>query len=258
MLAKERQDEIFSIIQQKKAIKMSDIVKIFQVSHETARRDLEVLQEQGLIKRVYGGAVLLESAISSLGMVERSGMVDDSSSLEREAIGREAAKLVKEGDTVLLSVGSTILQIAKHIRDIKHITVLTNSIFVLNELIDTDVRLFVLGGCVNSSEYDMEGHLPVEALKHFCVDVAFICAGGITKENGVSDYNCEVAQVNKAILSRARKTVLVAHAKKFGLDSFSVTCPLDSIHTIVSDSTLSKEYVQYLLEKGIELILADV
>ena len=242
MLAKERQDEIFSIIQQKKAIKMSDIVKIFQVSHETARRDLEVLQEQGLIKRVYGGAVLLESAISSLGMVERSGMVDESSSLER----------------VLLSVGSTILQIAKHIRDIKHITVLTNSIFVLNELIDTDVRLFVLGGCVNSSEYDMEGHLPVEALKHFCVDVAFICAGGITKENGVSDYNCEVAQVNKAILSRARKTVLVAHAKKFGLDSFSVTCPLDSIHTIVSDSTLSKEYVQYLLEKGIELILADV
>ena len=143
-------------------------------------------------------------------------------------------------------------------RQIKHITVLTNSIFVLNELIDTDVRLFVLGGCVNSSEYDMEGHLPVEALKHFCVDVAFICAGGITKENGVSDYNCEVAQVNKAILSRARKTVLVAHAKKFGLDSFSVTCPLDSIHTIVSDSTLSKEYVQYLLEKGIELILADV
>ena len=82
----------------------------------------------------------------------------------------------------------------RHIRDIKHITVLTNSIFVLNELIDTDVRLFVLGGCVNSSEYDMEGHLPVEALKHFCVDVAFICAGGITMENGVSDYNCEVAQ----------------------------------------------------------------
>ena len=147
---------------------------------------------------------------------------------------------------------------AKHIRDIKHITVLTNSIFVLNELIDSDVRMFVLGGCVNSSEYDMEGHLTVEALKHFCVDIAFICAGGITKENGVSDYNCEVAQVNKAILSRARKTVLVAHAKKFGADSFSVTCPLDSIHTIISDSTLSQEYVRYLQEKGIELILADV
>lgn len=162
------------------------------------------------------------------------------------------------GGYVLLSVGSTVLQIAKHIRHIKHITVLTNSIFVLNELMDSDVRLFVLGGCVNSSEYDMEGHLTVEALKHFCVDIAFICAGGITREFGVSDYNCEVAQVNKAILARARKTVLVAHAKKFGMDSFSVTCPLDSIHTIISDSTLSKEYVRYLREKGIELILAEV
>ena len=192
------------------------------------------------------------------GMAEPPCIMDASSSVEREAIGREAAKLVKEGDTVLLSVGSTVLQIAKHIRDIKHITVLTNSIFVLNELIDSDVRMFVLGGCVNSSEYDMEGHLTVEALKHFCVDIAFICAGGITKENGVSDYNCEVAQVNKAILSRARKTVLVAHAKKFGADSFSVTCPLDSIHTIISDSTLSQGYVRYLQEKGIELILADV
>ena len=258
MLAKERQDEIFSIIKQKKAIKMSDVVKKYQVSHETARRDLEVLQEQGLIKRVYGGAVLSEQVPSMAGMAEPPCIVDASSSVEREAIGREAAKLVKEGDTVLLSVGSTVLQIAKHIRDIKHITVLTNSIFVLNELIDSDVRMFVLGGCVNSSEYDMEGHLTVEALKHFCVDIAFICAGGITKENGVSDYNCEVAQVNKAILSRARKTVLVAHAKKFGADSFSVTCPLDSIHTIISDSTLSQGYVRCLQEKGIELILADV
>ena len=133
-----------------------------------------------------------------------------------------------------------------------------NQPILLNELIDSDVRMFVLGGCVNSSEYDMEGHLTVEALKHFCVDIAFICAGGITKENGVSDYNCEVAQVNKAILSRARKTVLVAHAKKFGADSFSVTCPLDSIHTIISDSTLSQGYVRCLQEKGIELILADV
>ena len=258
MLAKERQDEIFSIIKQKKAIKMSDVVKKYQVSHETARRDLEVLQEQGLIKRVYGGAILSEQVSSLAGMAEQPCIMDASSSVEREAIGREAAKLVKEGDTVLLSVGSTVLQIAKHIRDIKHITVLTNSIFVLNELIDSDVRMFVLGGCVNSSEYDMEGHLTVEALKHFCVDIAFICAGGITKENGVSDYNCEVAQVNKAILSRARKTVLVAHAKKFGADSFSVTCPLDSIHTIISDSTLSQGYVRYLQEKGIELILADV
>ena len=68
MLAKERQDEIFSIIKQKKAIKMSDVVKKYQVSHETARRDLEVLQEQGLIKRVYGGAILSEQVSSLAGM----------------------------------------------------------------------------------------------------------------------------------------------------------------------------------------------
>lgn len=251
MLVKERQDRILAMIKQNKAVKMSEIVKTFQVSHETARKDLEALQDEGLIKRVYGGAVLAETKFQPA-----PGSI--SSFEEREAIGREAAKLVKEGDTVLLSVGSTILQIAKHIRNIKHITVLTNSIFVLNELIGSDIRVFALGGRINNSEYDMEGYLAIEALKHFCIDIAFICAGGITKEFGVSDYSCEVAQFNKAVLDRVQKTVLAAHAKKFGADSFSVTCPLDSIHTIISDQTLSQEYVRYLQERDLELILAEV
>ena len=256
MLVKERQDKIFSIIKQKKAIKMSEIVKTFQVSHETARKDLEALQDQNLIKRVYGGAVLAESVSTEPQLQTSLGNI--SSFEEREAIGREAAKLVKEGDTVLLSVGSTILQVARHIRHIKHVTVLTNSIFVINELIDSDIRVFALGGRINSSEYDMEGYLAIDALNHFCVDIAFICAGGITKESGVSDYSCEVAQFNKAILDRVKNTVLVAHAKKFGIDSFSVTCPLDSIHTIISDSTLPEEYAHCLKEREIDLILAQV
>lgn len=94
MLAKERQDEIFSIIKQKKAIKMSDVVKKYQVSHETARRDLEVLQEQGLIKRVYGGAILSEQVSSLAGMAEPPCIMDASSSVEREALleERDAAK----------------------------------------------------------------------------------------------------------------------------------------------------------------------
>lgn len=254
MLVKQRQDKIFSMIKQNKAIKMSEIVKIFQVSHETARKDLEALQDENLIKRVYGGAVLAEPISAK----EQPAPGNISSFQEREAIGREAAKLVKEGDTVLLSVGSTVLQVAKHIRNIKHITVLTNSIFVLNELIGSDVRVFALGGRINSSEYDMEGYLAIDALNHFCVDIAFICAGGITKEFGVSDYSCEVAQFNRAILARVKKTVLVAHAKKFGADSFSVTCPLDRIHTIISDDTLPEEYVHYLRELDLGLILAEV
>ncbi len=256
MLAKERQNEIFSIISQTGTIKMSEIVEKFQVSHETARRDLEFLQDKGLLKRVYGGAILADDIVP--GQLAGATSNKEIHSPEREAIGREAAKLVKDGDTVLLSVGSTILQIAKNLYSKKNITVLTNSIFVLNELINTDVCLYVLGGCVNNSEYDMEGQLAMDALKNFCVDIAFICAGGITKDFGVSDYSCEVAQINKEILNRARKTVLVAPSKKFGIDSFSVTCSLTELDTVISDNKLSPEYISHLEDSGIKLLLAEV
>lgn len=275
MLAKERQNEILNIIKRDKSIKMATIMKQFDVSHETARRDLDALQDLDLIERVYGGAVLpsvthseqkksghspseteeqsfSESMIrSSADDTARSGMD------ERTAIGRSAADLVKDGDTVFLSVGLTVQQVARALKNRTNITVLTNSVLVLNELIDTDVKLYTLGGYVNNSEDSIEGSLAFETLANFYVNIAFIGAGGISKKLGITDYSLDVASLNKRIIEQSSRTVLTAHARKFGKNCLNITSQLNKIQTVISDADLPQFYRDYLSENNVELILAD-
>ena len=257
MLAKERQDRILITIQRNGSIRMSDIMKQFKVSHETARRDLDALQDQNLIKRVYGGAVLPDEkkspAISPAAYTEtgRPGVE------ERVAIGKAAAAMIKDGDTVFLSVGLTVQEIARELRHRKNITVLTNSVLVLNELLNSDVHLYVLGGFVNNSEDSIEGNLALETLSNFFVNIAFIGAGGVSRELGISDYSLDVATINRSIIEHAEKTMLTVHAKKFGRNCLSITCPLAKIQTVISDASISPDYQEYIQENGIELILAE-
>ncbi len=165
--------------------------------------------------------------------------------------------MIKEGETVFLSVGLTVQQIAKALRKRKNITVLTNSVLVLNELLNSDIQVYILGGMVNNSENNIEGPLALQTLMNFYVDIAFIGAGGITRELGISDYSLEVARLNEHIIRHARKSVLVAHSKKFGINCMSVTCPLDGVDTIISDTNLPVSEQEYLIKQGIETVLVN-
>ena len=256
MLAKERQDKILAIIKANNSIRISDIIRDFRVSHETARRDLDSLQDQNLIKRVHGGAVLADDNIMPNASLEQPQQ--HSSMLERMAIGKAAASLIKDGDTVFLSVGLTVQQIARAIRKRKDITVLTNSVLVLNELINSDVQLYVLGGSVNNSENTIEGPLALQTLSNFYVDIAFIGAAGISTDRGVSDYSLEVAELNRNIIERSKKSVLVAHSKKFGKTCLSITCPLEKLDTIITDADLPVQTQTYIKDCGTELVVVDL
>ena len=254
MLSQERQRRIMEILEKDNTVKIIDIVKLFRVSHETARRDLETLQDQGMAKRVYGGAIYLPPAGGSAPENHGPRPVRR----ERRAIARAAAELVHEGDTVLLGMGTTVQEVAKCLRTVPNLTVVTNSIFVLNELVDSDVNLYMLGGHVSSSEHHLEGQLVLDGLQSFNLDVAILGCAGATLECGVSDYSYEVAQMDRAMLRRARRGVLVAQSDKFGKDCFSVACPLEQFHTVVTDNALSDDYRRGLAERGIGLILANV
>lgn len=258
MLAKERQDKILSIIQTQNSIRIADIIRDFRVSHETARRDLDTLQDQNLIKRVHGGAVLADDAPTLLNTTPESTSKSTKSSMaERVAIGKAAAAMIKDGETVFLSVGLTVQQVAKALRKRKGITVLTNSVLVLNELLNTDIQVYVLGGAVNNSENNIEGDLALQTLSNFYVDISFISAGGVSQDMGISDYSLEVAKLNRHIIDRSKKSVLLAHSKKFGKTCLSIVCPLNDVQTVITDSALSESDRDYILENDIELILAN-
>jgi DeoR/GlpR family transcriptional regulator of sugar metabolism len=257
MLAQERQNAILETLTQRGGvIKMAEIVSMFNVSNETARRDLETLQDQNLVKRVYGGAILTERR-NPIDLTPQRVVDGTRGQAERAAIGKAAADLVNEGETVLLASGTTVLQVALNLKRLRSLTVLTNSLAVINALIDTNFDIYVLGGKLDMDELIMSGHMSLRAVQSVFVDKTFIGAGGITFMYGVSDYGSVDANIREEMINRANQVILVAQSEKFGRNAFSLGNPLDRIHTVVSDNNLSIEYINGIREMGIDLILAQ-
>ena len=234
---------------------MTEIVSMFSVSNETARRDLETLQDQNLVKRVYGGAILVERK-NHVDVTPQRDVDGTRGQAERAAIGKAAADLVSEGETVLLASGTTVLHVALNLKKFRSLTVLTNSLAVINALIDTNFDIYVLGGKLDMDELIMSGYMSLQAVKSVFVDKTFIGAGGITFKYGISDYGSVDANIREEMLNRANQVILVAQSEKFGRNAFSLGNPLDRVHTVVSDTNLSDEYVNGIRDMGIDLVLA--
>jgi len=253
MLGKERQNLILEMLNISKTVQITDLTEKFKISVATARRDLDELESAGLIKRVYGGAVLVEK--SGLRPIFNARI--EQNSVKKAQIGMAAASLVSEGDTVVLDIGTTTLEVAKCIGNIPHLTVLTNSLPVLNELVQSDANVYALGGRLRSQELALSGTQAEEQLSNFCVDKAFIGAGGVTLENGITNYNPDSAQLCAAIIRRAKEVILVTDSNKFGKDGFAVVGKLNCVNTIVTDSDIPKEYLKAIEKMGVKLVIAN-
>ncbi|MGE5678373.1 MAG: DeoR/GlpR family DNA-binding transcription regulator [Pseudomonadota bacterium] len=253
MLASERQQKILDLLKEKKVIKITDIISVFGVSTETARRDLNILESMNLLKKIYGGATFISPISSEPSYYTREVINSD----EKKAIGKKAAELINDGETIILDVGTTTMELAKNLKGKNSIIVLTNSLPIVNELANTDTSLHIMGGKLNSGFLSMSGSLTLSALKQYFVDIAFIGAGGITFQDGISDYNIEEAQVRKYSIERAKKTVLLADSSKFGTNAFAMVCPLEKVNTIVTDWKISPTVLAGLREQKIEVLVAD-
>ena len=252
MNAAKRREGIISMLKSTSFVKMSDIASHFNVSNETARRDLDYLQHQNIVRRIYGGAVLAERTVSQ-GPVSRLSRFTS----ELNSIGMAAADMVKTGDAVFIGPGSTTLQVARHLRNRKDITVVTNSFAVANELYNTDVTTYILGGLLSKDEQDIRGDLATSYVSNFYFDKVFLGCGGITMDYGVMDFSTTHSPIHGHVVKRSGKCILVASSKKFGTPAFVSACSLDDIHTIVTDNQLSEEYCMFLQERNIQLVLVE-
>ncbi len=252
MTAVERRESIIAMFQKTDFVKITDIVSRFDISNETARRDLDYLQDQQLIRRVYGGAILKERAPFRVNSVPRHSHL----TAELQAIGEAGANLIKPGETVFITNGSTTLQIARHLRTRSDITVVTNSLAVINELADTDITIFVIGGCLDNGEHDIHGNIAQESVKMFYCDKAFFGCGGVTKELGVMDY-AHSSPLHSYVIERSSQHILVTSSQKFGMPAFIYACRLEDVDIIITDNKLAPEYREMIQELGIQLILVD-
>ena len=159
----ERQKQILSLLSKQGQLSVSEIVEQFSISEATARRDLEALASQGKAQRVHGGVIAAEQAPPELPILQREGEQVE----EKSSIGRTAAELVADGETVFLGSGTTVLEAAKHLRDHKNLMVITNSLPVLNALAGIkDITVVSLGGQLRESELSFIGHITVHGIEN--------------------------------------------------------------------------------------------
>lgn len=256
MLRKERQQQIVKLLQEQSMVKIKELAPQFGTSIITIRRDLDELEQNGLIKKVYGGAVLAPRK-GTENQHPFFSVRTQRCHTEKQRIGAAAAALVQPNETIVLDIGTTALEIAKCLKHREDITVLTSSLPVLNELADSRLTVYSLGGLLRGNELALCGSLAFHVLNAFLVDKAFIGAGGITLENGITDYNRDSAELCAVMTQRARQTILVTDSSKFGHDASAVIGSLDSVDTIVTDNGIPQQFRDNLCEKGIQLLIAD-
>jgi DeoR/GlpR family transcriptional regulator of sugar metabolism len=258
MLKEERYQKILEIIATDGKITVGDIVRFFGVSDMTARRDIKLLEQSGLLRQVHGGA------ISNLGRsYEPPYSIRSSQATQaKKAIGKAAAEMVLNGDSIVLDVGTTTMEVARALVDRRSLTIITASLPIANEIIskfslENDIRLILTGGIVRARELSMIGHIAQETFSQFQVDKAFIGVGGINIKSGLTEYNLEDALVKKPLLKTARQKIVVAEGKKLGRSVFATIGPITDIDTIITDITASEDQVRSIRDIGIEVIVVQ-
>lgn len=249
----ERQRQILSLLTQQRRLSVTEIVKQFSISEATARRDLESLASQGKAQRVHGGVIAVEQAPPELPILERDSRQPE----EKARIGRAAASLVADKETVFLGSGTTVLEVARNLRDRKNLTVITNSLPVLNMLAGLkEITVISLGGMLRVSELSFIGHITEQALTEISVDKVFMGTRGVSLEHGLTNDYLQETLTDRAIIKSGREVIIVADHTKVNRVATVLLAPLDSMHTFVTDSNTENNFVQALKRQGIQVTLA--
>lgn len=249
----ERQKLILSLLTKQGRLSVAEIVRQFSISEATARRDLESLASDGKVQRVHGGAIAAEQAPPELPILERENEQAD----EKARIGRATATLIHDHDAVFLGSGTTVLEVARNLREHKHLTVITNSLPVLNTLAGIrEITVISLGGMLRDSELSFIGHITEQALAEVRVEKVIIGTRGISLEHGLTNDYLQETLTDRAILKIGREVIITADHTKVNRVSTALLAPMDAAHTLVTDESADKKFVQSLRKLGIKVVVA--
>lgn len=251
MLAQERYNVILEMLEMNKIVKVPELCEKFNVSIETVRRDLEFLEQEGKLKRVYGGAVLNNKSSAEPSYSTRS----TKNAKEKVTIGKKTAELISDGETLMIDLGTTTLEVARHLKNKKNLTVITNCMTIAQELVDVPTfRVILPGGILRPNELALSGFISEQFMKEFNVDKTIIGVGGITIETGVSDYHLEETRVRKIMIDKGKQIIAVADHSKFGIKALVNVCSINEVDVIVTNDKLKSSIANEYIEQGIKVI----
>lgn len=252
MLAIERRNEILQRLQKEKRVVVSELSKVYKVSEETIRRDLEKLENDGYVIKSYGGAVLNENTNIDMPFNIRK----NTNVIGKQRVAEMIGDMVKDGESLMLDSSSTAVFIAKVLKEQKrNLTIITNSIEIIIELFDAqDWRVLSTGGLAMEGSFALVGPQTDKMLQCYHVDKAIISCKGFDMENGITDSNELHARNKKTMLERADKKILAVDSSKFGYTAFTKIGGLKDISTIITDVRPEEKWLQFFEDCNVECI----
>ena len=251
MLAPERQKFILDELHKDGAVTVSRLATSLDVTEETIRRDLEKLEKQESLRRTHGGAVPIDGTTYELSLEKRK-----STNVEvKQKLAAIAANHVVSGDTIFLDASTTTFFMAKEIKKLKNITVITNSLRVIAELCSCEhIKLIAVGGIVSSNQ-SFVGSLSERSIREsYFANKMFFSSKGVTKENGILESNEQECGIKQSMLSNSEAKYFLCDSAKIGRVSFAKLTSLSDIDYIITDKTPDEEFVSALEDNNVKLV----
>ena len=256
MYAEERQDAIAAMVISKGRASAAELAKAYDVTTETVRRDLAVLDKAGVVRRVHGGAV----PVRALHLVEQGvGERESTRADYKDAIAAAATEFFPlSGASVLLDAGTTTARIAGLMPTDRELVVVTNSVPIAARLATfASVSLQLLGGRVRGITQAAVGEQALRVLESMRVDIAFIGTNAISARHGLSTPDSEEAAVKRAMVRCANYVVVAADSTKIGREDFVSFAPISSVDALITDSEISDADRTVLVDQGVEVVIAE-
>lgn len=250
MLGLERREKIMEKLRQDSKVYVSELAPLFKVTEETIRRDLEKLEGEGLLRRSYGGAMLAQSTSEDLPFTKRSTINSES----KEKIAALAYSLISDGDTIMVDSSTTCQLLLARLTQRKNITVITNSIRLMNDFAGSKFTMICTGGTLRPNSYSLTGQLAAACLAGYYVDFALISCKGVDLEKGIMESNESESEIKKLMIQQAREVVLLADHSKLDKTAFVKCANLSDLTYLATDTAPSEEWQRVLQENQVRLI----
>lgn len=248
LFLQERLDLILALLQEHGRVSVADLSQRFGVSSVTIRNDLTTLEQRGRLVRTHGGAMTKpDPGMEPLGFALRK----DLHLAEKERIGRAAAALVRDGESIALDASTTAWQIARHLKDRRELTVITNGLFIALEFLDSPgVTVVMPGGALRTASASLVGDEGACILERYHVQKGFFGAGGFTLEEGLTDTNQYEVELKQRMVERSKEVIAVVDSSKWGQVTFASLASVEQLDQVIADNAAPAEMVAALRQRG--------
>ncbi|WP_413724793.1 glucitol operon DNA-binding transcriptional repressor SrlR [Sodalis sp. RH16] len=252
MKPRERQLAILELLQSRGRCVVSNLARYFDTTETTIRKDLTILENDGSVVRTHG-AVVLNREYSELTFYNRNNVNLD----KKKLIASAASCLINDGDSMIFDVGSTVLQLVPYVSNFRNLTIMTNSLYIINALVELpgDHNIHVPGGSYRRKSSSFHGSLAEETFKHFKFNKLFIGADGVDLTTGVTSF-FEGHEVSRAMCDAVEEIILLVDSSKFGRKGPNVVCSVEKVGTIITDKDITESCFLDLRKKGVKVLIA--